>query len=278
VRFTFLAILIACAWVFPAAATCHLSPMDQRQLAYFSRAEEKGIGRRGYNRGLTLLGGGCYSEAIEAFSDAEAKLQAVPEPTPIQKDVLGFARAARALAQALQKAERGDRSAAIAQIFRSVIPGPESVVKREALLRLSTLLAPGAPEWAEIQDDLIILASRGDWKAQRALTDHLLTSGPPAVAVAQLEKRLRSTQEIETSLGLRILLADAYRRTGRLLEATILVAELDREVGEKVLDWELRLLYLKVGAELARGRSADGVAGARQDLEIFERLEREVQP
>lgn len=153
-----------------------------------------------------------------------------------------------------------------------------SVVKLRATLRLAPLLDPKAPAWRDLERELRLLADLNFLQAEQRLVDHLLDTGRSAEAVGRIEGHLRTAENVASSLAYRVLLADLYRRTGRLLEARLMSADVEREGAEEMLDLSLRIELLRVLTEIARARVQAGEAGASLDLAIYEAAFQEVRP
>jgi len=174
----------------PAAAACRLYPGDQQRLAQLQGSSLIDPQTARYNQGLIFLHNRCFAESIAAFQETETALARQGHLVTFQSDLLVLARGGRNLAEALQKVERGDREPGLAQLLRTVHEVVASVVQRDALLALASLLPPAAAEWSEIEVDLALLAGRGDWQAQRALTQRRVAIGQGGSAIADLERRV----------------------------------------------------------------------------------------
>lgn len=249
------AILLVFALSPPAFSECRASAQLQRQVE-FSRDEEKALGS--YSRGLIYLDAGCLDDAERELRTAEQVLGGETNPGVHRKELRGLAKAALDFVGAQRSIQRGERQAAVTALFALFQGYPASVVTLRAVLALSSLLPAGAPQWKDLEQDLETLANLGHWQARKALVDRQIASGQAAAAAASLERRLRDSENLQEAHAIRILLAEAYGASGRAPEAWLLIRHEDRAGGEEILDWQLRIEFLRVAAGIAGARAAQG--------------------
>lgn len=257
----------------PSQAVCRLGPLDQPRVAHLD-ASEPGLGR--FNKGLIYLDRNCPSEAAVEFAAAIRVLDAEASRSLTRNEFLDLSRAGLALAKATLLLI-SDRKAGILAIHEVIKVFERSQVTMRAAFLLTTILSPTAPEWDTLSTDLEILANTGYWKARKALLIREIAAGRGAAATSDLERRLNQRDDLQQAHALRILLAEAYQLTGRTLEAWIAIRSQDPDAGEEILDWELRVEFLRVAASIARARAAQGDTAAARAATIYETASREVQ-
>jgi hypothetical protein len=259
----------------PAAAyaKCNLSTETRKDIPAFNiSARDPALAQ--YSQGLILIDSGCNAEAAAVLALARASLEGEPHRLPARDDLLGLVVAASGLAAALNDLD-ADRPALAKAKLLSLVQGPtpiaESVVRLRAVLAVVPLLEASGPEWQQILNDIVILADRGFWKARRALMQRNFALGHGQEAINDLERSLLQGHDLQQSLALRILLLDTYSRSQRLLEARLMLASLDPDVGAKLLDPDLRLEFLQIALAVSRAWSAAGEYGAADAIRIYER-------
>jgi len=230
-----------------------------------------------YNAGLIYLENRCFSEALQALDEAEKGLHSRPKLNMKSRELLGLIRAARSLTAAEDLARTDPQKSIPLYVDLLERNGP-SIVTLKAILKLASILDSKAPAWSNLERELGILADLNYFDADQRLADHLLETGRQAEAVSRIESRLKKTEDLPTSLALRVLLADLYRRTGRLLDARLMATAVEREGAEEMLDPYLRIELLRVETEIARTRVQAGEAGAAHDLAIYETALKEIRP
>lgn len=256
-----------------AHGACSPSLYLQQRLQ-LSQSRETALGA--YNRGLDYFDEGCLEEAQVELRRAAQVLEAEPSPGTQRKELLGLARAGLDLARAQSLLKGGQQSAGLAALFTVFDRYGPSVVTSRALLTLAPLLPPSAPEWSRLGSDLEILSNMGYWQATKAIAAVKIGGGKAADAVSYLESHLRGVADLQRAHAIRILLADAYRANGRVLEAWLLIRAEDSEAAEEILDWQLRVEFLRVAAAIARARTAEGDDDAAAAARIYEAALREV--
>jgi hypothetical protein len=254
-----------------AAAACTLPPQVAQQMR-FSAGLPEGLAL--YNRGLTYYEFRCYTEASAELERAVTVLSAIAKPGLRQTEWLDLSRAALALSRAHARLA-SDRPAAIEQILTVADRTAESLVKVMATMALVRLLDANAPQWSRVEQQLNLLAEQGYWQATKVIAHRKLARGEPAAAYVQ--QRLARADRTDTAHGLRIVLADIWRASGRTLEAWLLIRKNDKAAGEEILDGELRLEFLRVAKAVAQARAKAGDAEAARCIPIYDAALREAE-
>ena len=254
-------------------AACHLDPSVQSVLRRYESDGDTPLGK--YNAGLLYLENQCFSEARQALDEAEKELVSRPTLNEGNRELLGLVRAARSLTAA-EEIARTDPQKSIPLFVDLLKTNGPSVVTLKARLKLASLLDPKALAWSDLERELGILADLGYFEAELRLADHFMGTGRHAEAVSRIESHLKKTEGLQASFAFRVLLADLYRRTGRLLEARLMATAVEKEGAEEMLDPYLRIEFLRVQTEIARARVQAGEAGAAQDLAIYEAALQEI--
>jgi hypothetical protein len=257
------------------AAECRL-PLFARQHLHTLQSSEEGLGK--YNEGLLFLDNRCFDESVSAFEAAVRHLQAETGRNVHRDELLGLSEAGLALASAHRTFQAGGKESAVAAMLSILREREASVVTLRAALTLAEEVDPKSPEWTGIQGELEILANLGYWKAQKALSRRLLAVGRSQEAIASVERRLSRTDKLQESHVLRILLADTWLAAGRSLEAWLLIQGLEPAAGEEILDWEVRMEFLRVAAEVARARAKNGDLDASRRAPVYETALKEFLP
>ena len=92
----------------------------------------------------------------------------------------------------------------------------------------------------------------------------------PPLLLQNLESVLKDESRPQRVLMLQVLLADLYLRAGRTVDAALLVASLERDVGLSLLDLRGRLRFLEVGARVWKARVESGAAADEEHLRAYE--------
>ncbi|HEY2090377.1 MAG TPA: hypothetical protein VGJ81_00680 [Thermoanaerobaculia bacterium] len=254
-----------------AEADCRLPDPVRQQMRQVSSLPD---GLAHYNRGLDYYDYHCYSEASAELRSAVTVLSALPQPSTKEKELLGLSRSARALMEAHLRLS-SDRVTALDDMLAVAQHTFPSVVKVDATMDLTRLLAPDAPQWAQLERVLLTLADQGYWQATKVVAHRKLARGEDASAY--LQQQLANARRVEFGHAIRIILADVWRASGRTLEAWLLIRSIERPVGEQVLDPELRLEFLRVAAAVADGRGRTGDTEAASAAAIYEMARRDVE-
>ncbi len=256
-----------------AEAACTKSPFLQQRLQ-FSISTEAALAA--YNRGLSYYNAGCLQEALGELQRAVHLLETESNPGTQRKELLGLSRAAIDLVKAQLFLEQGQKQNGTVALFTVFDRYGPSVVTLRALLALTPLLPPRAPEWSRLEADLETLSNIGYWQATKAIAASRIATGKAAAAVSYLQSQLHSLEDLQRAHALRVLLADAYRASGRTLEAWLLIREEERAGAEEILDWQLRVELLRVAAAVAQERAAEGDADASAAAAVYAAALREV--
>jgi hypothetical protein len=255
-----------------ATAVCNLPPQVQQRMQFFGSGLAEGLTL--YNRGLSYYEFRCYAEASAELNRAVTVLTPIARPGTRQNEWLGLSRAALVLSQA-HAGLASDRPAAIAQIVSVAERTAPSLIKVMAIMALVKLLDANAPEWTRIDQQLDTLAEQGYWQATKVIAHRKLARGEPAAAY--VERRLARADRTDAAHGLRIVLADIWRASGRTLEAWLLIRMSEEAAGEEILDGELRIEFLRVAKAVAQARGRAGDADAARSVAIYDAALREAE-
>ena len=230
-----------------------------------------------YSRAVDYYDFGCFDEAETELTAAIRLMTAAPTPTLREKELLDLATDALALSRAAIILKKGEKSAAIAQII-GVVGHTESLIKLRAIVAIVPLLDDQSPHWPLLEREIDVLARRGYWQAEKVISQRRLATGNAAAAIAHLEERLGAAENVHDSYAAAILLADAWRAAGRTLEAWLLIRRIERDAGTEVIDFELRVEFIRVAAAVAAARAAGGDVGAARAKATYDSALREIQP
>jgi hypothetical protein len=213
-------------------------------------------------RGMGYLESNCLPEA-RALLEGALRLE---QPSPTAR--LTLALKLLTAREALAAGRRPEAMPLLREIVRDL---PGDVVKA-AVETLAQLLADrhDDPDWPLLERALIDLGHRGYAYADLLLRDHQAAVLGPAAAAQNLESVLEHETRPQRVLMLQVLLADLYLRAGRTVDAALLVASLERDVGLSLLDLRGRLRFLEVGARVWKARVESGAAAAEAHLRAYE--------
>jgi hypothetical protein len=229
-----------------------------------------------YNRAVEYYDFNCYDAAEREFKGA-LELMSAPNPTTREATLRGLAADGLALARAGQLLKKGEKNAAIEKLME-VAERIESPMKLRGILALVPLLEDQSPHWSAIERDLDVLAGRGYWQAEKVIMQRLVAAGQAAAAAVRLEKRLAAAQTMQDAFAAEMLLADAWRAAGRTLEAWLLVRSMERDAGTDLVDFELRVEFIRIADGVAAVRAAAGDADAKRAKAIYDVALSEVNP
>jgi hypothetical protein len=243
---------------------CHLSPADLTRLKTLSSETAKANNPDdGQSLGIFYLDHRCYAEARKAFTAVVEGRGGRPTVRVAASGFLQFLDALILLDQGDLKLARSKLVQILKEDFHTSLLERVPFVLADILSR-----APDPDAWTVLEESLRAMAHRGSWQAKALLANRLLAEGHGAEAIAQTEAELAGELEAPKRIGLQILLAHLLFAQKRVAEAQILIKGLDDEVGETILDPDLRinflLLAINVWGERVR-RGGDPTAAQKLD-------------
>jgi len=223
-------------------------------------------------RGDVYLRAGCLDEADAEFIKTREVL--VDRPAGEERDKLEQgAIGSRELVAALRTLRRGEMTEArraLAAILDRYVHTRLLLMTTLTLADLGRQMTLDPRESEVLEGSLRKLAENGYWQADAYLVDRRLVAGEGARILDELEERLQAELPVLRRIALQVTYADALFKLGRLLEAQLLLAEVEDEVAEKVVDSELRIQYLKLCLEVWQTRARRGHdPGAQERVEAF---------
>jgi hypothetical protein len=240
-----------------ADAQCNIPPETQAALAQlpqrlrgFDLAEQQGV---------VYMDARCFDQARSYFHQALEELPAEGlSDGQVRQQAL--ANSLLHLTDGYDAWGRGDLGAA-KKIFdaNSDESGPLVVNTRAIYALGELLLAEPDPElWEHLEPKLRIFEKNNFWRAHRCLLEYGLNPGNTVTRISSIEAILSSDVNVQTRLQNEIILAEILLRSDRLAEASVMTKDIERDVGRKAIDIDLRLGYLALCLAIAEKQSKNG--------------------
>jgi hypothetical protein len=240
-----------------AHAQCNIPPGTQATLAQLPQR------LRGFDlaqqQGLIYMDARCFDQARSYFRQA---LNELPSES-LSDSQLRLQTLANSLIQLTNGYEawaRGDLGEA-EKIFdgASDESGPLIVNQRSIYALSELLLGEPDPElWKHLEPKLRIFEKNNFWRAHRCLLEYGLNPGNAPSRISSIETTLSGDVNVQTRLQNEIILAEILLQSGRVAEASVLTKDIERDVGRKAIDIDLRLGYLALCLALAEEQSKHG--------------------
>jgi hypothetical protein len=222
--------------------------------------------------GLTYLDRHCLDEARNAFQQelVEASTIAANQQTS-ESAVVNFL---LDLTKAYVDWQNGNLDQA-RTIFTALSDDSKPmIVNTRAIFALAEMLmqSPDSLAWVKLEPKLKILDEQGHiWIARRYRLLYGLTTDNAPARITSVENILAGDLPVIERLEDEIILATLLRKAGRLAEARILTADIETDVGNKVISPDLRVAYVRECAAIAsdEARHGDSEAAVRYQKYLF---------
>jgi hypothetical protein len=219
--------------------------------------------------GLAYLDIRCLDEARAAFQ--QEILDAANLAPEMRESQRGMGQFLLDLTQAFVDWRNGDLNSARVSFLRLSDEAMPRVVNTRAIFALAELLlqAPDDSSWAKLDPKLKELdENRKFWTARRYRLLYGFAQENAPARIAELEKILSQDLSTRERLENQVLLATLLRKAGRLMEARLLTAEIEDDVGNGAISPDLRAAYVRECAAIAseQARNGDTEAAARYQV------------
>lgn len=201
--------------------------------------------------GLVYDGAQCLDEAESAFLRALQTLGPTDSDERTEADgMLQFVRAEKFL-------KNGDQTAAVPMLWNIV----RTIRSPNASSRATDLLARILPAsdrrgWEELGRYLSDASDEfRNWNTM-AVVRRKQFERDPQTAITAVEADLEKDKTPQWRAALEILLAELYSRSGRAVEAQLLLNYIEEDVGKTVTDVELRRRFLELGKQVWESAAA----------------------
>jgi len=217
-------------------------------------------------QGLAYLDIHCTEEARAAFQqELDEASHVAPDQQAYQTNL---AKILLDLTTAVADWHNGNLKDAKDLFTRLSDPGLPAFVNSRAIFALAELLtqSPDSSTWAQLEPKLKILdEERGLWIARRYRLMYGLTTDNNQTRIGLVETMLRKDLSSRERLENQIILATLMRKAGRLMEARLLTADIESDVGAEAVSPDLRVAYVRECAAIAseEARHGDTEAAAR---------------
>lgn len=222
-------------------------------------------------RGLTYLDLRCLDEARFAFQ--QALIDA--DKLPVDQEIIRFL---LELTDAFSKWHQGDLTAAKQVLFPLSDFSMPRMVNVRAAFALAELLsqAPDPAMWSSFEPRLRMLDERGMWMARRYRLLYGLNMANSNERITALEAKLQQDLSIQERLQDQVILATLLRKGGRLTEAYLLTANIERDIGLYAISPDLRAAYVTECAAIASEQSRAGNHDATVRYQKYNALRGEI--
>lgn len=240
------------------AASCVLPPAAEIQMRWL--AENPDPYTSHLLGGDVYLKAGCLDDAEAAYRKARETLVEMPAGEKRETMDLGVLGSLELVA-AHRTLRRGDvpgARRALASILDRYVHTRLLLTTTFTLADLGRVVRLDARESELLETSLRKLAENGFWQADAYLADRRLLAGEGEGLLAELEERLQEELPVLRRIALQTTYADVLFKLGRLLEAQLLLAEIEDEVAEKVVEPEFRVQYLKLCHDVWQMRARRG--------------------
>ena len=243
-----------------AAQECNLSARNTRRMA--SLEAPSGLPDFAARKGILYLDAGCRREAALWLGRAAESLGPRTDAGPHDLERVSELRGLLAIARAQSMAAAGQAGEARQGLLETARTYVSREVAGRATLEAAQLWlsASADPVWVELGGALRKLAPDPDWgwRAKNLLVSHSLLLEGPAKALGMVEESLRAAGYLQDCLQYQILAISLLLQAGRVTEAQILAANLERDMGEELLDRAARVEFLRLSSAIWEIRSKEG--------------------
>lgn len=261
--------------IFVAASVPACELDNSQQAALYEAAGNPDVFTRHLSCGDIFLLAGCFNEARREFRAARAALE--DESAYPSGDRTNRLKTAAEGSLQLVTALEDDRAGRTEVAKRKLIELLQTTELARllhlvpfALADLGRRVELNEQEAALLESHLFQLSIRGHWKATAYLVDRRLAAGEAERALDEIETRLQGNLSTIDRIALQLGYADALHKAGRLLEAQLMLQQIEEEVAEKVIDPELRRYYLTVCLAVWESRNAlAGTAESRRRVTSY---------
>jgi hypothetical protein len=202
---------------------------------------------------LAYLEYACPEGAASVLRTALASVSAGPDLDEHTLEDIAELKGLLAVTEAVARGRSGQRSEARATLLDTREKYASERVQQQGTLWLADLLlADGKdPLWSKVEADLGRIAEipGPGWMAKNVLVAHWSNDLGAAKAFAHVQQKLGDSPGLQDSLELTTISVRLLLDLGRDLDAAVLVANLDPEVGRQLLDPRARIEFLRVAAE-----------------------------
>jgi hypothetical protein len=240
---------LLCATV--ASAECILPPIAQASVFGLTTPAAR------YTQALTYADHQCLPEAKALLKDAAAGLDGqTGGRTAILRNLVTFA---TEYVGALEALDAHDNQRAYTALRRIIQSGTNVVSLRAVITLGKAIVANGEPAmWTAVEEPLQELARRGYVEADMLLVERLVQSRGLSYGIADVEQRLEDAGDLQRALSLEVFLIELYSRAGRLLDAELLLSELEPDAADTLLDLGMRQRLLAVGVTVSEALVQQG--------------------
>jgi hypothetical protein len=202
----------------------------------------------------------CFDEARASFRKALSELPAETHSAEDRIRITQLGNTLVAMTDGYEAWSRGDLRTAI-KVFDGLCddsaPQVTNVMLVHGLAEL-LLMEPDPELWSRLEPKLSIFSKQKFWRARRCLMLYGLNAENAPMRVAQMVSILDEDLSVKERLQNEIILAEILLRTNRLPEASILTKDIERDVGRKAIDTDLRLGYFVLCSAVADAEAKNG--------------------
>lgn len=265
---------IAACFAIPAIAQgtsgCVIPPAMQANLANPPRP---GAGYAAFRSlGYSYLQIHCLDEAEAAYRQMREEAKSLPDET--RDNTIELSGLFLEFVNGLRAAQHGDYETAFKSFSRcsngEIIPTDLSWPAATQYAKL--MMAHFNPTyWPDLKAKLEFFREESFWLASAYLVLSDLNPTNAETKISEMRSKLEADQPIIGVLIDKTILIDMLIRTGRLIEADILMRDIEEDIGNKAWNRDLRTYYLQLCVTLSMQLSAAGIHDAAVRLPYYQR-------
>ena len=200
----------------------------------------------------------CYNQAQAAYAQMLKEAQALPDSDPMKSTIVMWSPYFQKVVIGLEALQRSDFAAGQANLAEVISTNGPDEMKMPAIMALGDSMVQHFDGKYLPALQSALATWNGGWKTQYFTSIVGLNDTNATDRINGLVQLLGNDLPVEDQLAKNVILLDALSRAGRLAEADLFARSIERDVGRKAWNIDLRIYYMRVCYDLAIREGAAG--------------------